>query len=76
MKLFCGENGKTFAQTEAHLMAKYTQSSGAGAIVFAGSGFKNCFKKVEIGAHSPFQFKPTAESNDFPFFGAVPFVCG
>ena len=76
VQLLGGEDRKTLGQVEAHLMAKYTQSSGAGAIVFAGSGFKNCFKKVEIGAHSPFQFKPTAESNDFLFFGAVPFVCG
>lgn len=51
MQFLCGEQGKTLAQVKAHLVRKYGERTGAGAVSFLGAVRLHVAHEIEILLH-------------------------
>ena len=51
MDLFCCYERKSFLKIKAHLVAKTTDGTGTGGIMFLNTCIKNMLKKIEVLLH-------------------------
>lgn len=56
-RLFRGDEGKAFAQIEAHLMTEHAQRARAGAVVACHAVFADVPHQIEVLLHARFRLR-------------------